>query len=83
MSDSEPADKEQRFTFEAAADDEGERLDRFLAKKMPDMSRSRLKALIKAGQAALDGRTIVEPNFRVKPEEAYCITVPAALPAIP
>ncbi|GBE44423.1 ribosomal large subunit pseudouridine synthase D [bacterium BMS3Bbin10] len=83
MSDSEPADKGQRFTIEAAAGDEGERLDRFLAKNMPDMSRSRLKALIKAGQATLDGRTIVEPNFRVKPGETYCITVPPAQPAIP
>ena len=83
MSDTDTANKEQRFAIEAAPGDAGERLDRFLAKYMPEMSRSRLKALIKAGHAALDGRTIVEPNFRVKPGEAYEILIPPAEPAIP
>ncbi len=83
MDDSDTIEMEQRFEIEAGGDDEGERLDRFLAHHLPDMSRSRLKALIKAEHATLDGRTIVEPNLRVKPGETYQITVPPAEPAIP
>lgn len=83
MSDADTDNTEQRFEIEAGGDDEGERLDRFFAKHLPDMSRSRLKALIKAGHAARNGRTIVEPNLRVKPGETFEITVPPAQPAIP
>ncbi|RMF02436.1 MAG: RluA family pseudouridine synthase, partial [Alphaproteobacteria bacterium] len=46
-------------------------------------SRSRLKSLIKQGHALQAGRTIVEPNSRVKPGEVYEITIPLAEPAIP
>jgi len=83
MSDADTDNTEQRFEIEAGGDDEGERLDRLLAKNLPDMSRSRLKVLIKAGHAAQNGRTIVEPNLRVKPGEIFEITVPSAEPAIP
>ncbi len=83
MNDADTDNTEQRFEIEAGDDDEGERLDRLLAKHLPDMSRSRLKVLIKAGHAAHNGRTIVEPNLRVKPGEIFQITVPPAEPAIP
>lgn len=83
MSDATAADSVTRFSIEADADDEGQRLDRFLANHVPDMSRSRLKDLIKSGHAAQDGRTIVEPNLRVKRGERYDIDVPPAKPAIP
>lgn len=83
MSDSDTDNTEQRFEIEAGGDDEGERLDRFLARHMPGLSRSRIKALIKAEHACLNGHTIVEPNLRVKPGEIYQLTVPPALPAIP
>ncbi len=36
--------------IEIAAEDAGERLDRVLARKIPELSRSRLKALILDGQ---------------------------------
>ncbi|MEM8743906.1 MAG: RluA family pseudouridine synthase [Pseudomonadota bacterium] len=83
MSDTTPEDSATRFSVEANADDDGERLDRFLANHVPDMSRSRLKDLIKAGHAAHDGRTIVEPNLRVKQGERYDIDVPPPEPAKP
>ena len=83
MSDTTAAEKVTRFSVEAGAADDGERLDRFLANHVPDMSRSRLKDLIKAGHAAQDGRTIVEPNLRVKHGERYDIDVPPPEPATP
>ncbi len=83
MSDADTADKSRRFTIEAGPGDAGVRLDRFLAKQMPELSRSRLQALIKAGHAARDGGTIVEPDSRVKPGEVFEICVPPAEAAIP
>jgi 23S rRNA pseudouridine1911/1915/1917 synthase len=73
-----------------AAEAAGERLDRFLAGASSDMSRSRLRQLIDEGHVTLEsdaanagGRTIKDPNHRVKPGEHYKIDVPAALPAEP
>lgn len=78
-----PVDEMQRFSFVAAESDAGERLDRFLADRMPDTSRARVKSLIKQGHAASAGCTILEPNARVKPGAVYDITVPPPQSPIP
>jgi len=66
---------------EAAA---GERLDRALALHLPDLSRSRLKALIESGNLKdRTGATITEPSHRVKPGEVFALTVPAPEAALP
>jgi len=83
MSNSDTENTEQHFEIEAGPDDVGERLDRFLASQLPELSRSRLKALIKAEHIRHNGRTIVEPKFRVKPGALFQITIPPAEPAIP
>ncbi len=83
MSDSDIINERQHFEIEAGPDDEGERLDRFLANRLPELSRSRLKALILAEHIRHDGRTIVEPKFRVKPGASFQITIPPAESAIP
>jgi 23S rRNA pseudouridine1911/1915/1917 synthase len=69
-------DTPDHFAFQAAEGDRNLRLDRFLADRLPAMSRSRIQQLIKDGHAVRDGRTIVEPNERVKPGETYEIAVP-------
>ena len=71
----------------------GERLDRVLAAAFSgpkalggtgDLSRSRIKALIEAGQAHLvGGATIDDPAFRVKPGQVFTLAIPAAAPAEP
>ncbi|MHA1600183.1 MAG: RluA family pseudouridine synthase [Alphaproteobacteria bacterium] len=61
----------------------GERLDRLLAARLPSLSRSRIKALIVAGQVAATGQTIVEPSYRVKHGQTFAIIVPEATPAHP
>jgi 23S rRNA pseudouridine1911/1915/1917 synthase len=61
----------------------GVRLDRFLADALPDMSRSRLQALIAEGQVSCAGRTIGDGNFRVKPGEIYEVSLPPPEPAWP
>ena len=65
----------------------GTRLDRLLAEVLPDMSRTRLKALVDGGEVRLDGsRTpaaTLDPSRKVHDGEVYTVTVPPALPATP
>lgn len=67
----------------AGPDDEGQRLDRVLAASAAGLSRSRLKALIEAGRVTRGGDTIVDPSYRVKPDDRFEISVPPAAPARP
>jgi 23S rRNA pseudouridine1911/1915/1917 synthase len=66
-----------------AATEAGDRLDRVLAARIADLSRSRLKALILAGEVAIGGRTIRDPGHRVNAGDAVVVAVPAPEPAIP
>jgi 23S rRNA pseudouridine1911/1915/1917 synthase len=61
----------------------GGRLDRVLAAQVPALSRSRLKALILAGQVAVEGRTVRDPAQSVNSGATITVTVPEAEPAKP
>jgi 23S rRNA pseudouridine1911/1915/1917 synthase len=63
--------------------DQGVRLDRFLAASLPELSRSRVRALIKDGRVQGSAGTIKEPDYRVKPAERFSVVVPEAEPAEP
>ena len=65
------------------ADDAGKRLDRFLARALPELSRSRLQALIAQGAVHCGGATIKDANQRVKPGAIYEVFVPPPAPAEP
>ncbi len=71
------------MTVRAASHDAGERLDKLLAGGTPDLSRSRIKSLILAGQVVSGGATITDPSYRVKPGMRFEITVPEPVPAQP
>jgi 23S rRNA pseudouridine1911/1915/1917 synthase len=64
-------------------DQAGQRLDRVLASLLPDVSRSRLAALIGQGAVTLGTTTIKDGNHRVKGGETYAVAVPAPQPASP
>jgi 23S rRNA pseudouridine1911/1915/1917 synthase len=66
-----------------ADQDAGGRLDRVLAARIADLSRSRLKALILAGEVAIGGRTIRDPGHHVNAGDAILVDVPPAEPAAP
>jgi 23S rRNA pseudouridine1911/1915/1917 synthase len=66
-----------------AADEAGARLDRALAARITELSRSRLKTLIEAGHVAISGRTIRDPAHRVNAGDEIAIAIPAAEPAEP
>ena len=68
----------------AVGDDHaGERLDRFLAGALPELSRSRLQALLAQGAITHGGATIRDANRRVKPGETYEVFIPPPSPAEP
>lgn len=58
-----------------AAADAGLRLDQVLAQRLPELSRSRLAALIKAGLVTLDGRS-ASPSQRLIGVERVALTIP-------
>ncbi len=58
----------------------GKRLDLFLAARVPDLSRSRIKALIEAGEVLVDGAP-ARPALLLKGREAICLTLPQARPS--
>ena len=66
-----------------SAEDDGARLDRVLAARIPALSRSRLKALILGGEVTIDGRTIRDPSERVKSGGKIVVTLPEPEPARP
>src|SRR5215510_5627341 len=66
-----------------APDQGGERLDRLLARHVADLSRSRVKALIEAGNVEVDGHTIRDPSHRVNSGALIKVDVPAPQPPRP
>jgi 23S rRNA pseudouridine1911/1915/1917 synthase len=62
---------------------DGGRLDRVLAAQLADLSRSRLKALILAGQVTVDGRTVRDPAMQVNSGSTIAVALPPPEPAKP
>jgi len=54
----------------------GERLDRLLAARLGDLSRTRLKRLVEAGRVSVSGATVTDPSLRVKPGQTFAVTLP-------
>src|SRR5262249_8719216 len=65
-------------TLVIAAEEVGERLDRVLAHRGAELSRSRHKALILGGRAAIDGATIRDPGHRVTAGATIVLDLPPA-----
>src|SRR5882672_10766047 len=72
-----------REEFVTADADTGNRLDRVLAARIAELSRTRIKGLILAGEVSIGGRTIRDPGHRVNAGETVAIVIPAPEPATP
>ncbi len=73
-------DDSAKLTLEVAEAEQGKRLDHLLAKHFPDISRSRIKALIVDGKVMIDDVVIKAPAHRVKTVgSAVAMQVPAAV----
>ena len=60
-----------------------QRLDRWLASALADLSRSRLKTLIEAGHVTRDGVVVRDPAEPVRPGARYAVNLPPPAPAQP
>ncbi|MBK1698564.1 RluA family pseudouridine synthase [Rhodovibrio salinarum] len=78
-----PAAPSAVHSVEVDPEADGQRIDRVLTAALPQLSRSRLQALIQAGCVSADARTIAEPKTRVKAGQRLAVTVPPAAPAAP
>jgi 23S rRNA pseudouridine1911/1915/1917 synthase len=70
-------------TLVVEASEAGERLDRVLASHLTEFSRSRLKALILAGQVTIGGEPMRDPGHHVRAGDELRLTVPPPAPATP
>ena len=75
----------ETITLTADIEQDGTRLDRWLADTLTrdDLSRSRLKALIKGGAIRRNGKVLIDPSAKVTPGANYSLTLPDVVPALP
>ncbi|MFP2960889.1 RluA family pseudouridine synthase [Myxococcus sp. 1LA] len=73
-----PDTREHRAPPEAR----GERVDQYLARAFPDLTRSRIHGLIEAGHVLADGQP-AKPARRLRGGELLVLHVPAPVPAVP
>ncbi len=73
------------FHITVSPEQAGIRLDKLLSDALPDLSRSRLQALIKEGQVILAGSPakIKSPSRSVKPGESFTVNIPMPEDAAP
>ena len=72
------------YTVPVPEDKAGARLDRVLAEAVPELSRTRAKALIESGCVSLQtGGGLGDGNYRVKAGQTVVVEVPPTEPAIP
>jgi 23S rRNA pseudouridine1911/1915/1917 synthase len=69
------------FTLSTLADDAGQRLDQYLAAKLPEVSRSRLQQLIAKGEVLVN-QTAAKASLRLKGEEQITVTGPPHAPPL-
>src|ERR1700682_3918567 len=73
----------QRLQVTVAGDEGSARLDRVLAVRLAQLSRSRLKALILAGSVTLKSVPVRDPAYHVSTGDTITIDVPEAVAAEP
>ena len=69
------AEESKQYT----ADREGERLDVFLTRMEPELSRAHIQKLVAAGKAEVSGR-VRKSNYKLQAGELVALTIPAAQP---
>ncbi len=69
------SDPEEKFelTHEGSAT---ERLDKLLGQASSDLSRARFQMLISQGHVKVDGTSIVDASYKVKPGSVVCVRLP-------
>jgi 23S rRNA pseudouridine1911/1915/1917 synthase len=72
-------DEERLVTLHPERSELGTRLDRFVADRVPDLSRGTVQKLIESGNVLVDG-VVRKPKFRMTPGEVVSVDVPPPAP---
>ncbi|MEP3278458.1 MAG: RluA family pseudouridine synthase [Stappiaceae bacterium] len=83
MSDQSIDEESAPFDLTVAEENKGQRLDAYLAGQIAEISRSRIKTLIKSGEVCLGERKIEDPSYRVNAGERFLVNRPAPIEADP
>lgn len=67
------------YSFAVDDDNAGQRLDRFLSAQCTDISRTRLKNLIVAGEVSLSGDEVTDPSRKLKSGDLIQFKMPEAV----
>ena len=70
------------FELRPVRENNGDRLDRFVADRLPDLSRSYVQQLIEAGRVRVDG-LVRRPSFKMTVGEVVSVDVPPPVDATP
>lgn len=77
----------RHFAYHVEPEQRGERLDRFLAAQAAaaetNLSRTRLKTLIEAGQVSIDGATVTDASLLLRADQIVGLHVPAPVDPVP
>ena len=79
MEHSPSSNSGQKLEVTVAGDEGATRLDRVLAVRRPELSRSRLKALILAGSVSIGSTPVRDPAYHVASGDTITIDVPEAV----
>jgi 23S rRNA pseudouridine1911/1915/1917 synthase len=71
--------KEIKHILSVSEDSEGLRLDKFIATKIPELSRTRVKALVDSGNLTSVSGSITDCSYRVKQGDEYELNVPESV----
>src|SRR5437879_3685840 len=72
-----------KVAIRSDAEDAGQRLDRVLQRHLPELSRTRFKQLILAGDVTSDGAVQRDPAQRVQPGQHFWVVLPEPADPIP
>src|SRR5437762_11609751 len=72
-----------RVELRSDAEDAGQRLDRVLQRHLPELSRTRFKQLILAGEVTSDGAVQRDPAQRVQPGQHFWVVLPEPADPVP
>ena len=72
-----------RVELRSDAEDAGQRLDRVLQRHLPELSRTRFKQLILAGDVTSDGAVQRDPAQRVQPGQHFWVVLPEPADPVP
>src|SRR5205085_6492116 len=73
----------ERVEIRSDAEDAGQRLDRVLQRHMPELSRTRFKQLILAGEVTFEGAVQRDPAQRVQAGQHFWVVLPEPAEPVP